>query len=180
MNRPASHRTKPSAAVLAWYNAVPNLLWSVLAWGPLGYFCYQHVARPWLYGFGVVSLLAYAWPAAWLRRLQLSSRVGAYRKLKVPAINRFAQQGALINALLRRRYPQYRALPGRSAVAKLISTTYQHERFHWAGLVFFLLVSTCAVVKGYLGWALGLTLANVGYNVYPIWLQQYLRVRLGK
>ena len=180
MNRPAPQPAKPSAAVLAWYNAVPNVLWSGLAWGPLSYFGYQHVARPWLYGFGVVSLLAYAWPAAWLRRLQLSRGVGAYRKLGVPAINRFTQQGALINTLLRRRYPQYRALPGRGAGAKLISNTYMQERFHWAGLVLFLLLSAYAVAKGYVGWALSLTLLNIGYNLYPIWLQQYLRVRLGK
>jgi hypothetical protein len=28
------------------------------------------------------------------------------------------------------------------------------------------------------GWAVVLILLNIGYNLYPIWLQQYLRVRL--
>ncbi|MGI4870123.1 MAG: hypothetical protein ACRYFX_02975 [Janthinobacterium lividum] len=115
----------------------------------------------------------------WLQRLQLSSGVAAYQRLRVPALNRFTQSGTLVNALVRRRYPQYRVLPGRAAVAKLVRTTYQQERFHWAGLVFFLLLSIYAAAHGHPGWALGLALANVGYNLYPIWLQQYLRVRLG-
>ncbi|MGI4870124.1 MAG: hypothetical protein ACRYFX_02980 [Janthinobacterium lividum] len=50
----------PSPAVLGWYNAVPNLLWSGLALAPVGYFCYRYVEWPWLCGFGAASLLAYA------------------------------------------------------------------------------------------------------------------------
>lgn len=168
----------PSAAVVAGYNALPNVLWSGLAWGPVVVFGYQYVARPWLYGFIAISLLAYAWPAAWLRRLQLSPRVAVYRRVGVPLVGRFAQQGALVNALLRRRYPGYRALPNRAALPKLLSTTYQQERFHWAALVLGLLLGLYALVVYRPGWALGLTLLNVGYNLYPIWLQQYVRLRL--
>jgi len=165
---------------VACYNAVPNVLWSGLALGPLVVCCYRYVERPWLWSFVVVSLSAYAWPAAWLRRLQLATSVRVYRQLGVPSIGHFTQQGTLVNRLLRRRYPGYRALVGRRALAKLLSTTYQQERFHWAGLVFFLLVSLYVGAAGQLGWALSLTLLNVGYNLYPIWLQQYLRVRLGR
>lgn len=179
MSTIADKRALPSAAVVAGYNAVPNVLWSGLALVPLVLACHRYVGWPWQVGFGVASLLAYAWPAAWLRRLQLSRRVAVYRRLRVPALNRFTQQGALVTALLRRRYPQYRALPGRAGVASLLRTTYSQERFHWAGLLYFLLVSAYLGATGHLGWALGLSLLNVGYNLYPIWLQQYLRLRLG-
>lgn len=179
MALPPAQRQVPSAALVAVYNAVPSMLWSGLALGPLVVCCYRYVGRPWLWGFVAMSLLVYAWPAAWLRRLQLATSVQAYRCLGVPNLGYFTQQGALVNKLLRRRYPGYRALAGRRAVARLLSTTYQQERFHWAGLVFFLLVSFYVGAAGQLAWALGLTLLNVGYNLYPIWLQQYLRVRLG-
>lgn len=178
MSASNSQRGVPSAAVVACYNAVPNVLWSALALGPLVVCCYRYVAQPWLWGFVAVSLSAYAWPVAWLRHLQLATSVRIYRQLRVPGISHFTQQGTLVNRLLRRRYPGYRALAGRRAVAKLLSTTYQQERFHWAGLVFFLLVSVYVGAAGQLSWALSLTLLNVGYNLYPIWLQQYLRVRL--
>ena len=92
-------------------------------------FCYQHVARPWLYAFGALSLLAYAWPKAWLRHLQLSARSAVYRKLRVPALNHLTQHGTLVNRLLRHRYPQYQYLPPRANLAKVLSTTYNRERF---------------------------------------------------
>ena len=175
-----SQRGVPSAAVVACYNAVPNVLWSALALGPLVVCCYRYVERPWLWGFLALGLSAYAWPAAWLRRLQLASSARVYRRLGVPALGHYTQQGGLVNSLLRRRYPSYRGLVGRRAVARLLSTTYQQERFHWAGLLFFLLISFYVGARGQLGWALALLLLNVGYNLYPIWLQQYLRLRLGR
>ncbi|UOQ78984.1 hypothetical protein MUN84_10935 [Hymenobacter sp. 5516J-16] len=51
------------AGRLAFYNAVPSVVWSGLSWGPLTVFCYQHMARPWLYGLLGVSLLGYVVPA---------------------------------------------------------------------------------------------------------------------
>lgn len=75
-----SKRGVPSAAV-ACYNAVPSVLWSGLALGRLAVCCYRYVAQPWLWGFLAVSLSAYAWPAAWLRRLQLAPSVPVYRRL---------------------------------------------------------------------------------------------------
>ena len=170
----------PSATTVAFYNAVPSVLWSVLAFGPVVLYCYRYVAQPALWASVGLSLLAYAWPAAWLRRLQLSRQAALYRRLRVPLLGRFTQQGGLVNGLLRRRYPAYRVLPGRQAVARLLSTTYQQERFHWAGLLFFALLGLHAGWAGRWYWAGGLLLANIGYNLYPIWLQQYLRVRLGK
>lgn len=170
----------PSATTVAFYNVVPSVLWSVLAFGPVVLYCYRHVAQPVLWAFVGVSLLSYTWPAAWLWHLQLSRHAALYRRLRVPLLGRFAQQGALVNGLLRRRYPTYRVLPGRQAVARLLRTTYQQERFHWAGLLFFILLGLHAGWAGHWRWAGGLALANIGYNLYPIWLQQYLRVRLGK
>jgi len=165
----------PSATTVAFYNAVPSVLWSVLAFGPVVLYCYRYVARPGLWWLVGISLLAYAWPAAWLRHLQLSRRTTPYQQL-----GHFTQQGGLVNWLLRRRYPGYRALVGRRGVARLLSTTYQQERFHWAGLVFFLVLALHAAWAGRWGWAGSLSVANVGYNLYPIWLQQYLRLRLGR
>ncbi|MVN78322.1 hypothetical protein GO988_18485 [Hymenobacter sp. HMF4947] len=178
MMPPVPKRRLPSPTLVAWYNAVPNVLWSALSFVPLCIYCYQAVARPWLYGFGAVSLLACCLPTAWYRYGQLSAGPAAYRRLGVPVVGRLAQHGALVNGLLRWRYPSYRYLPSRAALASLVRTSYQQERFHWAGLVFFLLVNGYAVARAHIGWAALLLLLNAGYNLYPIWLQQYLRVRL--
>ncbi|RZK16155.1 MAG: hypothetical protein EOO56_20580 [Hymenobacter sp.] len=108
----------------------------------------------------------------------LSAAPAAYHRLRVPALNHLTQHGTVVNRLLRHRYPQYRHLPPRADLARLVRAPYQMERFRWVMLVFFLLTTGYAVALGHLGWAGLLTLLNVGYNLYPIWLQQYLRIRL--
>ncbi|HEX8425785.1 hypothetical protein [Hymenobacter sp.] len=168
----------PSPALLAFYNAVPNVFWSVLSFTPLCVFCYQHIARPWIYGFLAVSLLAYAVPASSFRYWQLSATLTAYRKLGVPLANHLAQHGDLVNKLVRRQYPQYRHVRTHTSVAALVRTTYHQERFHVAMFLFFLLSAIYAAIYRYWGWMLLLTLLNTVYNLYPIWLQQYIRVRL--
>ncbi|TYZ08933.1 hypothetical protein FY528_12015 [Hymenobacter lutimineralis] len=175
---PAKHPRQPSPTRLALYNAVPSVLWSALSLGPLSVFCYQHLPRPWLYGLLALSLLAYAVPKAWFSWWQLSRAPAAYRRLGVPLVNRLAQHGSVVNGLLRRRYPGYRRVSTGQSAAAVRAGSYHMERFHVAAGVFFLLVSVYAAVQGYGGWAAGLTLLNVSYNLYPIWLQQYLRLRL--
>lgn len=168
----------PSPALLAFYNAVPNVFWSVLSLVPICIFCYQHMARPWLYVLLAASLLAYALPTAWFPYWQLSSTLPAYRKLGVPTVNRFTQHGDLINRLIRRQYPNYRHVRHRASAAALQRTSYHQERFHLVLLLFFLFSSVYAATYGHWKWAAALTFINVLYNLYPMWLQQYLRVRL--
>lgn len=168
----------PSAGLLAFYNAVPSVVWSVLALGPLTVFCYQHMARPWLVGLVGLSLLAYAVPRAWFRYWQLSGAPVVYRRLGVSVVNGLAQDGALVNAVVRRRYPHYRRVHSRRSVVALVANSYHMERFHVAALLFFGFASGYAAVQSQWGWAAALTLLNIGYNLYPIWLQQYLRLRL--
>jgi len=177
---PTEKNAVPPPALLALANAVPNVFWSVLGLGPLGVYCYQFVARPWLYGLLAASLLAYAVPVAWLGRWQLSRAPGPYRRLGVAAINRVTQHGDFVNRLVRRRYPHYRHVPTRAAAAALVRNTYHLERFHLALFLFFLAIGAYAAVHGQWGWAGLLALTNVGYNLYPMWLQQYVRVRLGR
>ncbi|OUJ76098.1 glycosyl-4,4'-diaponeurosporenoate acyltransferase CrtO family protein [Hymenobacter crusticola] len=177
---PDSKPTRPSPLLLGLYNAVPNVLWSALSLVPLCLFCYQHVERPWLYGFLVVSLLGYALPVSRFRHFQLSPRAATYQRLGVPALNRFTQHGDIINELIRRKYPQYRHVRTRAALASFARATYYQEQFHLVMFVFFLLVSGYALVHGYLGWAALLVFLNILYNVYPMWLQQYLRIRLAR
>ncbi|TGE21280.1 hypothetical protein E5K00_13380 [Hymenobacter aquaticus] len=169
---------RPSAALLAALNAVPSVLWSGLALGPLSVFCYQHVARPWLWGLLGVSLLGYAVPRSWFRYWQLSRARRRYERLGVPVVARFTQHGTLVHQWLRRRYPHYRRVPHRQAGRRLVAESYHLERFHGVLLVFFGLVSLYALMRGHLGWAGLLLVLNVGYNLYPVWLQQYLRLRL--
>ena len=171
-----ARRSKPDV-LSSLYNAVPNVFWSLLAFVPVSIFCYQFMGRGWLWTFVVASLIAFMLPASTLRYLELSSTVATYRKLGVHWVNHFVQRGSFINQLLRRRYPGYPPIRSRTGI---LQTTYAQERFHWAVLLFFLLSSLYAITHGYPGWALLITIINVVYNLYPIWLQQYIRKRLSR
>ena len=171
------HPAVPSPALRAALNALPNVLWSALALVPLSVFCYQHLPRPWLWGLLAGSGLPYLVPRAWFRYWQLGPTLARYRRLGVPAVNRFTQDGSLVNGLLRRRYPHYRRVGGRAALRALAAGSYHQERFHLALLLFFGLTSLYALGHGHPGWAGLLLVLNVGYNLYPVWLQQYLRLR---
>ncbi|KUG05840.1 hypothetical protein [Solirubrum puertoriconensis] len=173
----ASERRK-AVRLAAWYNAVPNVLWSVLGFAPVVTFGYGYMERTWLYGLVTLSLLVYLLPIPWLQRLQLSQSAGVYRRLGVHRLNRITQNGTLVNARLRQRFPAFRQVQGRASAARYVRASYHLERFHLVLLVFFLGCTLYAAAHGYWGWALLLLLANIGYNLYPIWLQQYLRLRL--
>ncbi|WP_460622246.1 glycosyl-4,4'-diaponeurosporenoate acyltransferase CrtO family protein [Hymenobacter tenuis] len=173
-----AHNQHPSAGLLAFCNAVPSVVWSGLSLGPLAVFCYLCMARPWLVGLVASSLLAYAVPQTWFRYWQLSKSVAAYRRLGVPLVNHLAQHGTLVHLLIRTRYPQYRRVQSRRSVVALVANSYHMERFHVAALLFFLFATLYAVSQSRWVWAGLLLLLNMGYNVYPIWLQQYLRLRL--
>lgn len=168
----------PSAGLLVLYNAVPSVVWSGVALGPLVVFCYQYMARPWLGGLLGLSLLAYAVPRAWFRYWQLSQEPAVYRRLGVVRVGWLAQDGALVNKLVRRRYPHYRRVHSRRSRTVVVGNSYHMERFHVAALLFFLFASGYAAAQGRWGWCGVLVLLNIGYNLYPIWLQQYLRLRL--
>jgi hypothetical protein len=167
----------PSRTLVALANAIPNVSWSVLSIAPLGFFCYHYMARPWLYGLLLGHLLAYGVPTAWFSYWQLGRTPARYRQLGVPTVNRLTQHGEFVNRFIRSRYPHYRRVRAHT-VAAVVRASYQLERFHLSLFGFFLGSSLYALWHGQWGWALLIMATNVGYNVYPMWLQQYIRVRL--
>ena len=172
---PFRHTRLPS---LALYNALPNVLWSLLSFVPVSVFCFQFMERRWLYSFICIALLAYLLPAKQLRRLEPASSLAFYRRLGVRWANNLTQHGTLINRVVRKRDSRYRRFRTRADAIRLLRATYGNERFHWATLLFFLLSALFAAIHHHLAWALLITLINVFYNLYPIWLQQYMRIRL--
>ena len=161
------------------YNALPNLLWSVLAFVPLYIFCYTLLDRSLLLIFLVGSLFTIFLPKAFFRHIQLGEKPAIYIKVGVPFVGKFTQNGQIINGLLRKRYPRHKVVSGsRQSVHRLFRQTFMYEKFHFMLFTFFSLVLLYALAKGYMGWALLLLLINILYNVYPCLLQQYIRLRL--
>jgi len=164
---------------LALYNAVPNVLWSVVHLVPLSVFCYSYLPLNWLYVFIGISFLPFFLPNKIFNKLQLSRSVDVYKKLGVGFVNKWSQNGDIINRMIRKQHPHYKTVHHqRSSIHKLIQQTYAFEKFHWVMFLFFMLVIFYALRQQYFGWAVLLFVNNVLYNVYPNLLQQYIRLKL--
>jgi len=165
--------------VVGIYNMIANLTWSALLVTPVAVFCYTHMNRRLFWFFLITSLLAAFLPRSFFDSIEIGKSASVYKKIGVGFINRFTQNGDIINALIRKRYPGYKVISSdRKLMSKLINQTYMFEMFHFAGFLFFSLVVVYAFAERYFMWAFIILGSNIIYNVYPAFLQQYIRARL--
>ncbi|HMH23032.1 MAG TPA: hypothetical protein VK563_14710 [Puia sp.] len=162
----------------AGYNAIPNFFWSVLHLGPVTVFCFTKMEPAWLYIFLGAAILSGLVPNSFLDRIQLGSAARIYKRVGIMVIRRYSQDGDWINRRIQRRYPGYKVIGVAGAEKKYIQRTYIFERFHFIGLCIFLFTAVYAIAHGHGWWALLICFSNLLYNLYPMWLQQYNRLRL--
>src|SRR5690242_2748426 len=128
--------------LLAWYNMVPNLVWSALCLIPVSVYCYTFFDAKTFYIFLAISFFPLFLRNSFLTKIQISNSPGTYKKLGVHIINRVAQNGDMINAAMKKRFPGYKAVTKkRTSIDRLIKQTYFFEKFHLLLFVFFSLVT---------------------------------------
>ena len=161
------------------YNLLLNLFWSALSLIPLCVFCYERLETRLLLLFTGLSLLPAFLSRSAIDKLQLAKRARTYKKLGVALVQYVSQNGVFVNYLIRKRHPGHKVVSRKKNVMEaLLKQTYVFEKFHLIGLVFFCLAGVYALYIGLVGWSLVLLLTNLVYNVYPILLQQYIRLKL--
>lgn len=161
------------------YNLLLNLFWSALSLVPLTVFCYTWLPANHLLIFLGFSLLPVFLSRAGINALQISRHAATYKKLGVLPVLHLSQNGRLMQALLRKRYPDYKVLRfSKRSINAVLQQTYLYEKFHLIGFLFFLLATVHALWNGLYFWSLTLSFLNLLYNVYPVLLQQYIRVKL--
>jgi hypothetical protein len=166
-------------SMAALFNAMANLFWSVLNLFPIYAYCYSYVQPLWLYISGGLSICVLFLPRRLLNKLQLSNDTRMYHQLGVHWINQVTQNGAVINRLIRRRYPHYKVVGSTRQAAQLhYRKTYMYERFHYMLFCFFTCITVYALVQQHFTWALVILVTNILYNIYPVLLQQYVRLKL--
>ena len=165
--------------LVATYNMILNIFWSVINLVPISIFCYTYLNLRLFLIFLIISFLSVFLPNAFFDSIQVGKTSSFYKSIGVNFINQFAQNGEIINRLVRRKYPNYKMISGsRRSIRRLVSQTYMFEKFHFMMFLFFMFVTVYAAIKLYWWWVLIIFITNVIYNVYPNFLQQYLRVRL--
>ena len=163
----------------AIYNMIPNLVWTALFLLPVAVFCYTLITPRSVFILLGMSFIPIFFPNSFFDAMRLSKNPAFYKRMGVKYINKFAQNGALLNRYLRNKYPQFKAIStNKSSIAKQYRQTYFFEKFHFSLFIFYTAVTIYALVKSYLLWALILSICNLLYNIYPNLLQQYIRVKL--
>jgi hypothetical protein len=159
------------------YNMIPNLLWSLPNLIPIGYFCYYFMPQKLLYVFLGISILPCFLPTSFFNRIQVKN-LNFLKRTGVLFVQKWAQHGEIINRFIRKKYPSYKVVSNRKTMESQYKRTYGFEKFHFLGLFFFLLITIYAFSKSHYLWALVLTISNIIYNVYPILLQHYTRLKI--
>ena len=179
MNRQVDEKRLKAQRLVNWYNMIPNVVWSVLNLVPISIYCYQNVPRQLLYIFIAASLIPGFFPNSFFNRIQVGRTTRIYKRLGVGWVNKLAQNGTIINHLVRKKFPDYKMITKqRSSIHKLLQQTYMLEKFHFIMFVFFILLTSYALVKYHFWWAIVITVSNLFYNIYPNLLLQYVRVKL--
>lgn len=161
------------------YNMVPNLLWSIVNLVPISVFCYTRMNLALLFVCIVPGFIPIFLPNSFFDTIQVGKTAATYKKLGVHLVNQFSQNGELVNRLIRKKFPQYKAITfNRTSINRLVQQTYVFEKFHCMMCIFFCLVTIFAVSKKNFTWAAIITVTNILYNIYPNLLQQYIRLKL--
>ena len=178
-----SNNDKNDIKIKRWvdtYNIIANLFWSVFNLVPISIFCYRYLSLKLLFTFLAIGMLCVFLPKSFFDRLRLASSASGYKKLGVLFFNKFIQNGELINNLVRKRFPGYKVVSvNQKSIHKLLYQSYMFEKFHSIMFLVFVLVMIYALVNNYIWWSIIIFFNNILYNVYPILLQQYLRIKLG-
>jgi hypothetical protein len=160
------------------YNAFINVFWTALHLAPVALYCYLKLDTSWLYGALMGSLAVMFLPLRIISLLQLGRSTDVYRRIGIIWVRKLAQDGDLVNRLVRKRYPGYRVIWDTQGLTRYIAKTLMFEKFHLSSLVFLLLAAVKALADHHLVWGILILVNNVLYNVYPIFLQQYNRIRV--
>lgn len=165
--------------IAAAYNMIPNLLWTILFVTPVVTFCYIGMRTGTVILYLVLSFVPAFFPNSFYNAIQLSRKTSFYERLGIRFINKFSQNGTIINNYIRNKYPRFKIIAGnKSSLKKLYFQTYLFEKFHFCAFIFYTIITACAGVHRYTGWVLILLTSNLFYNIYPNLLQQYIRIRL--
>jgi hypothetical protein len=165
-------------AKIETFNQLLNLCWTVISFLPVLFYWLSRKPDIWLYTFIILSLLFGMLPKKFYKQLQPSSNLKFYKKYGVLTIRRFVQNGDLINHFFRQKSPHYKVINDLRQIKGYLETIAMYERYHFMCFMFFLSTSILSLMEQKPVLAILITLSNIIYNVCPIFLQQYNRLRI--
>lgn len=158
-------------------NQIINFTWSILCIGPVFWFWFQvGVNNLYFYVFIGISFVIGLLPQRVIDSFQFSTKTNFYKRLGVRFIKKFVQNGDLV-ASLNQNKPLYKT---ENQYRNHLKTVVMYERYHIIGLIFFTLTIIYAFIIGQTTLSITILISNILYNLCPILLQQYNKLRIKK
>jgi len=161
-------------------NQLINLFWTILAFGPVLAFWLAVGPNIYLFLSMTLSVCTLYFPEKFYESIQISERIEFYENLQLKVFRRFTQDGDLVKQIIGNKNQPASIVRSKTDLTNYLSTIKVYERFHFICFAFFLLTTLYAIVLTNFAIALMITLANVIYNVIPLLLQQYNKLRIKK
>lgn len=159
-------------------NQFINLFWTALGFAAVFAYWFSEGLSAWFYLFIGLSTIPAFLSRNFFDRIQLSRNAKFYERLGVRFIRKFVQHGDFATRLARKSHPAHPIIRQIVNPEGYLSTIAMYERFHFVCFAFFLLTSIVAMVQGRYLAALTIVMSNGVYNVCPILLQQFNRIRV--
>jgi hypothetical protein len=161
---------------LTLINQTVNLFWTVLFFAPVLWFWIGHFHHRPFFIILAISFIPLFLSKKILLKLQLSRSRRFYERAGIRAFQNITQDGAYLKKISGNR-PADRTT--RHKLAALEGRIDMYERYHYLCFILFLLTGLYALyVHNYVSAILVLA-ANAAYNIIPIMIQQYNKVRSG-
>jgi hypothetical protein len=160
------------------YNIVPNVVWSAINLTPVIAFCVGEIKTLYILLLFGISLFMGMLPISFFNYIQVSYSTTFYKNIGIKFVRKYTQDGDLVNRLIRKKFGYYKVIRDNRSAESYISRTYSYERFHFIFFTFFILVSLVALTRKDFYQFMLIMITNILYNIYPILLQQYNRIRI--
>jgi hypothetical protein len=165
-------------------NQIINIFWTTLSFVIVGTYWGRYLAEqrsPSIIAvFVLLSILTSFIPSSWIDKFALSKSKETYERIGLNWLLFFVQNGKLVNSIQKKQGKRPGLIHSRTQAENYLKTIRMQERFHYCCFVLFTLSTVSAFMTGKSGIALLILLCNVSYNVYPILLQQYNRIRINR
>ena len=156
------------------YNLIINLFWTTVCCVPVVSLWYLYYHPAILFVSLAVSILPILIPAKYFILLQISRSRRFYESLSIKSFQSLTQDGRLAATLAKSKNQHTR-----SAHKNYKSKIAMYEKFHLFCLAFFIASFVYAIYQQAFLISLLIFVSNIIYNVIPILIQQYNKLRLG-
>lgn len=172
------HKTAyPKAQFLTkLYNQFINLFWTGISFLPVLLFWIKNGTDSALYIFLITSFIITAIPEKLLKKLQVTQNQKVYERLRVKTIRKFVQDGDWSKNT--KGSNKSGKIKNRTDPYSYMKTIAMYERYHWCCFLFFLQTTVYGSSSESWVWLASMSVANILYNVCPILLQQYNKLRM--